>query len=223
MYPGIEATRLRESKKRLGMNEQERRQELADFLRTRRARLLPTRLGLPEGVRRRTPGLRREEVAQVAGLSTTWYTWLEQGRDVHVSAQVLESLARTFHLDADEKAHLFLLATQPSALDMGDVQETVTQSLRRILDQMGTNPAYIRGQRWDILAWNQAACTVLGNFCQMPADARNTVYRFFCNPAVKHLYVDWENLARAVSCECRAPCGRSSIQRTDRDRAKDEP
>ncbi len=189
------------------MNEQERRRELADFLRTRRARLSPAYLGLPEGVRRRTPGLRREEVAQVAGLSTTWYTWLEQGRNVHVSTQVLESLARTLQLNADEKAHLFVLAAHTATLDRSGIQETVSPTLQRVLAQMGTNPAYIRGQRWDILAWNRAACSVLGNFCQTPAHERNTMYRFFCNPAVRRLYIDWENIARAILAQFRASMG----------------
>ncbi len=94
------------------MNEQERRQALADFLRTRRERLSPALLGLPIGRRRRTPGLRREEVAQEAGVSTTWYTWLEQGRAIQVSTEVVESLARVLQLDANERGYLFQLTVQ---------------------------------------------------------------------------------------------------------------
>src|SRR5438046_7450359 len=95
------------------MHESERRHALADFLRKRRARLAPTDVGLPAGMRRRTPGLRREEVAQLANMGTSWYIWLEQGRDVHPSAQVLESLAQALKLTANERRHLFLLADQP--------------------------------------------------------------------------------------------------------------
>lgn len=189
------------------MNEQKRRQELADFLRTRRARISPEQMGLPEGGRRRTPGLRREEVAQIAGVSTTWYTWLEQGRDVHVSTQVLESLARAFQLNDAEKAYLYHLAAPTAGFDRSGVQESVSPALERVLAQLGNSPAYIRGQRLDILAWNRAACAVLGNFCQMPANERNTLYRFFCDPALKQLYVNWEELARRVLAQFRANAG----------------
>jgi transcriptional regulator with XRE-family HTH domain len=189
------------------MKEQKRRQELADFLRTRRERISPAQLGLPEGGRRRTPGLRREEVAQIAGVSTTWYTWLEQGRDVRVSTHVLESLARAFQLDAVEKAYLYHLADPASGFDRSCVQESVSPALQRVLTQMGNSPAYIRGQRMDILAWNRASCAVLGNFCQMPASERNTLYRFFCDPALKQFYVNWEELARRVLAQFRANAG----------------
>src|SRR5215472_7722159 len=94
------------------MHKSERRQVLADFLRQRRARLAPADVGLPPGLRRRTPGLRREEIAQLANIGTSWYVWLEQGRDVHPSAQVLESLAQALRLTANERRHLFLLAGQ---------------------------------------------------------------------------------------------------------------
>src|SRR6266567_4685600 len=94
------------------MTNNEQRGELANFLRTRRARLSPTEVGLPRTARRKTAGLRREEVAQLAGVGVTWYTWLEQGRDINVSVQVLDSLARTLRLSSEEKAHLFLLAGQ---------------------------------------------------------------------------------------------------------------
>jgi transcriptional regulator with XRE-family HTH domain len=189
------------------MNEQERRQELADFLHTRRDALSPLQVGLPPGNRRRAPGLRREEVAQLAGMSTTWYTWLEQGRDVHVSTQVLDSLARVLDLDMNERGHLFLLADQPLARNTYTLEEHVAPALQRSLAHLGTNPAYIRGQRWDILAWNRAACVVLGNLCQQTALERNMLYRFFCTPAVKEVYVDWEIIARKILAQFRASAG----------------
>ncbi len=188
------------------MNEQERRQALADFLRTRRERLSPIQSGYPVG-RRRTPGLRREEVAQEAGVSTTWYTWLEQGRAIHVSTQVVESLARVLQLAADERAYLFQLTVQPPATDTSEHQETVSPALQHVLRQLTTTAAYFRGQRWDILAWNRAACAVMGQLCAVPVLERNTLYRFFCNPATKQLYDDWEYIARCMLAQFRANAG----------------
>jgi len=150
------------------VNDAERRKELADFLRTRRDRLSPTDVGLPPGVRRKTVGLRREEVAQLASVGVTWYTWLEQGRDIHVSSEILESLAQVLLLNADEKAHLFSLANHPLKPSSYMQQEMVSPLLQRFLDQLGPSPAYITGRRWDLLAWNQAACQVIGDFSEHP-------------------------------------------------------
>src|SRR5215813_10001019 len=119
------------------MNDQARRAELAQFLRTRRERLAPQAVGLPRGTRRRTPGLRREELAQLAGVGATWYTWLEQGRAISVSDQVVESLARVFQLDADERAHLFILARGHLPADPFPLTTTVDPALQLILDAMG--------------------------------------------------------------------------------------
>ena len=188
------------------MNEQERRQALADFLRTRRESLSPGQLGLPLRGRRRTPGLRREEVAQEAGMSTTWYTWLEQGRTIHISASVVESLARVLQLDPDERAYLLQLTVQPEA-PTSETQETVSPALQRVLDQLTATPAYIRGQRWDILAWNRAACAVMGQLCGGSALERNVMYHFFCDPEARQLYDDWEYLARCMLAQFRASAG----------------
>lgn len=125
------------------MDERQRRQELADFLKTRRARLSPKEVGLPEGIRRRTPGLRREELAQLANIGLTWYTWLEQGRDIQVSGQVVESIARALRLSPDERSHLFTLARCPIPANSYLLEETVTQALQDILDSLGTSPALI--------------------------------------------------------------------------------
>src|SRR5215831_13698534 len=122
------------------MNEQERRSDLAQFLRTRRERISPDQVGLPVGKRRRTPGLRREELALLAGVGATWYTWLEQGRDITVSVPVLESLARVLQLDADERAHLFILARQQLTADPPPLTQTIDSALQLILDTMGIYP-----------------------------------------------------------------------------------
>src|SRR5579884_1231901 len=128
------------------------RQELANFLKIRRARLRPQEVGLPEGERRRTPGLRREEVALLAGMSSTWYTWLEQGRRIQVSADILNSLARTLKLNPAEHAYLLQFAS-PSH-EEESWQETVKPTFIHVLNSLNPLPAYIRGQRWDVLAWN---------------------------------------------------------------------
>src|SRR6266699_3733221 len=139
------------------MNERERRQALADFLRKRRARLSPSAVGLPPGLRRRTPGLRREEVAQLANIGTSWYIWLEQGRDVHPSASVLESLAQALRLTRNERRHLFLLAGQPLPAPTFPAEESIGPALQQVLDDLNPSPAYVLGRRYDYLAWNKAA------------------------------------------------------------------
>src|SRR5579872_6765270 len=128
------------------MQERERRQALADFLRKQRARLAPTDVGLPAGIRRRTPGLRREEVAQLASIGTSWYVWLEQGRDVHPSEQVLESLSRALRLTPNERRHLFLLSGQSLPPQERYVEEHVSPALQQILDDLNPTPAYVMGR-----------------------------------------------------------------------------
>jgi len=177
--------------------EQERRKELANFLRTRRARLLPGQVGLPAGTRRRTPGLRREEVAQLVGVGATWYTWLEQGRDIRVSADVLEHLARVLRLDGDERAHLFALARRPLPGPPSPPVETVRPALRELLGALDPCPAHIRNGRWDVLAWNRAEALV-ADWAAFPDDERNAVWNHFTNPALRDRLVDWEGDARQL-------------------------
>ena len=186
------------------MDEEKRRRELADFLRTRRARITPTEVGLIQTARRKTAGLRREEVAQLASVGVTWYTWLEQGRDIHVSSQVLESLASALQLTADEQAHLFLLAGQAPPPVVSQAQERISPFLIKFLQQLGTNPAYITGRRWDLLAWNRAACTILGDFDSMPAHERNIVHFIFTNKEARSHLVDWEGTAQRILAQFRA-------------------
>lgn len=185
-----------------------RLQELGDFLRTRRAKLTPEEVGLPRGSRRKTPGLRRAEVAQLVGVSVDWYTWLEQGRSIRPSTQVLERLVQTLRLDANERNHLFLLAQQQAPPALLQETETVSPALQHFLDQFGARPAFVSGRRWDILAWNDAGCAVFGDFRQMTTRERNTIWRIFTDPLSRQYIVNWEEDARHLLAQFRSSCGR---------------
>ena len=193
---------------REGRQEQGRLHELGDFLLTRRNRLTPEHIGLPAGGRRRTPGLRREEVAQLAGVSVDWYTWLEQGRPITVSTHVLEGLAHALRLSTDEREHLFFLALQQSPPERGLLASPVSATLQHFLDQLGASPAYVTGERWDIVAWNEAACAVFGDFWQMTPHERNAIWRMFLSPTHRRMLMDWEENARHVLAQFRVSCGR---------------
>jgi len=192
-----------------GMDDEQRRRALADFLRTRRARLSPTQVGLPEGVRRRTPGLRREEVAQLADVSAAYYTWLEQARDLRVSKGVLESIAAALQLTADERAHVFLLAAQAPSPDAPmAAEEGVGGTLRRVLDAQGVSPAYILGAHCDVLAWNAAARAVFGDFAALSPAGRNFVRFVFTNDDFRRRVMDWDGFAQEVVAVFRGISGR---------------
>ncbi|MGZ3667592.1 MAG: helix-turn-helix transcriptional regulator [Ktedonobacterales bacterium] len=186
------------------MNEKERREELAQFLRTRRERITPQQAGLPSGARRRTPGLRREELAQLAGVGATWYTWLEQGRAISVSGQVLESLARTLQLDADERAHLFILARQQLPADSLPLTQSIDPALQLILDTMGIYPAWVLNPRWDIVAWNQATCRAFGNISTLASRKRHLLWLLFTDMQYRAMFVDWEESAQHALAYFRA-------------------
>ncbi len=186
------------------MNEQERRSELAQFLRNRRGRISPHQVGFPVGKRRRTPGLRREELAMAAGVGTTWYTWLEQGRDITVSAPVLESLARVLQLDADERAHLFILAREQLPATPFPSEQTVDPALQLILETMGVYPAYVLNPRSDFIAWNQAACQVYADFSMMSLRERNFLWFLFTDRQYRAQVVDWETEAQRALALFRA-------------------
>jgi transcriptional regulator with XRE-family HTH domain len=185
-----------------------RRREFGAFLRSRREKLTPASAGLPEGFRRRTPGLRREEVALLAGVGTTWYTWLEQGRDVRPSAEVLSALADALRLDPAERRHLFTLSDRPSAEAPSRGPEDVPDALQRMLASLAGQPAYVLGRRWDVLAWNAAAVAVFGDYSLLQGDARNSVHRVFTDPAHRQLLVDWEIVAANSLAMFRADSAR---------------
>jgi transcriptional regulator with XRE-family HTH domain len=168
-----------------------RRQELASFLRSRRERISPEQAGVTTYGRRRTPGLRREEVAQLAGVGVTWYTWLEQGRDINVSGQVLEALARTLQFDRHERAHLLALA---GAQDTGVPQPcpTVTDAVRAVLTQLEPSPAVIHNARRDLLAYNDAYARVFPDLAHVEPEDRNLLWLLFTHPAWRQAMPDWE-------------------------------
>lgn len=188
-------------------NERYRYKELGDFLKTRRAKIIPAQVGLSSASRRRTPGLRREEVAQLAGVGVTWYTWLEQGRDIHVSTQVIESLSRVLMLDKQERIYLHLLANQPLPDDIPGYLGTVSPILQHVLDSLVYSPSLVTDQRWNVVAWNKAACTIFGDFTIMTSYERNIVWAMFTDIKYKKLLVNWETHAKGLVGRFRATCG----------------
>lgn len=185
-----------------------RRLQLGRFLRSRRARLTPSDVGLPNGFRRRTPGLRREEVALLAGIGATWYTWLEQGRDIHPSSEVLSALADALHLNATERQHLFILNDSASPEVRSTGPERVEEPLRRMLDSLTSQPAYVLGRRWDVLAWNRAAELLFGDYGQLNGNQRNIMHIVFANKKHRELLIDWSDVAATVLAMFRADSAR---------------
>jgi transcriptional regulator with XRE-family HTH domain len=185
-------------------NGERRREELADFLRRRRENITPEDVGLPTGGRRRTPGLRREEVAQLAGVGTTWYTWLEQGRDVRASVDVLEALSRALRLDPAERSHLILLGRGEQAPRCKAPAEEVSATMRRLIEGLGPGPAFILGRRWDYLAWNRATERVFGWEPGAHPLSRNHVWLSFMDPTRRKLMTDWAASARLQVAKFRA-------------------
>jgi transcriptional regulator with XRE-family HTH domain len=185
-----------------------RRRQFGEFLRSRRERLTPSAVGLPDGFRRRTPGLRREEVALLARVGATWYTWLEQGRDVRPSAEVLAALADALRLDAAERRHLFVLNDRPPPEPRPTGPEQVEQPLLRMLDSLTSQPAYVLGRRWDVLAWNRAAESLFGDYGKLDGDERNIMHIVFANKAHRKLLVDWREVASTALAMFRADSAR---------------
>lgn len=180
-----------------------RRQELAAFLRSRRERISPEQVDLPVYGRRRTPGLRREEVAQLAGVGTTWYTWLEQGRDINPSAQVLEAVSRTLMLDAREREHLFTLAGLPLAPSADAAGDAVPERLQLVLDALDPFPAVVMSARRDVLAYNRAYDRVIGPIDGLGPDERNALWRLFTDDGFRERFVDWDNGAQRLVAQFR--------------------
>jgi transcriptional regulator with XRE-family HTH domain len=170
---------------------------LGEYLRNRRTKLEPASFGISPG-RRRTPGLRREEVAQRANISVTWYTWLEQGRGGNPSADVLDRIARALTLTEVEREHLFLLGLgrPPEARYRG--VDTVTPRLQRVLEALAYSPAMVRTATWDVVAWNRAAAAVLLDFGALPRGQRNLLRMTFCDPRMRAALFDWKIVARFV-------------------------
>ena len=183
------------------------RKELGAFLSSRRARLRPGELGLPTE-QRRTPGLRREEVALLAGVSVSWYTWLEQGRDIGVSADVLKRLSTVLHLDRAESLHLLALSSrQPPVIATG---EELSDGLVYLVQAIDPVPAYVRNSRLDILAWNPAVADLFVDYDGLQPHERNTLRLLFLYPPYRSLMRDWEQLARATIRLFRAARAKSA-------------
>ena len=189
------------------MDERERRQALAAFLRTRRARLQPADVSLPARSRRRTPGLRREEVAELANIGVSWYTLLEQGHDVHPSRHVLESLAQALRLTTAEEQHLLRLSGLELPATMMVEEEQVTPALQRVVDALDPHPAFVIGRRWDVLTWNRAADLLFHFHEPCPPHSRNVVWRFFVREA-RTLDLHWERQAQNLVAQFRADYAR---------------
>lgn len=179
---------------------------LAEFLRARREAVTPAQVGLPAGRSRRTPGLRREEVAMLAGVSVTWYTWLEQGRRINASADVLRAIGRALRLDDAGIDHLTALgqpANAPTtATPIGP--DDVPSALRRLIDAFEPAPAYVLGPRWEFASWNSAQARLYPAIESLADDDRNLLWVLFADPYTRDLIVDWDIHARQALAEFRA-------------------
>ena len=181
-----------------------KRTELASFLRDRRARIAPAAVGLPNGSRRRTPGLRREEVALLADVGASWYTWLEQGRDIHVSEGLLERLARALRLDHAERSHLFELAQGRSPRPAAVPAESVSEALQRTIDAH-PYPAVVTTMRWDVVAINRAARAMWGDRRGM-----NSLWSMFTDPKHRVRTPERDAHARTLVARFRLEAGRAA-------------
>jgi len=179
---------------------------LAEFLRARREAVSPSQVGLPTGRARRTPGLRREEVAMLAGVSVTWYTWLEQGRRINASSDVLRAIGRALRLDAAGIEHLTALghpvSTSAALPSIGP--DDVPSALRRLIDAFEPAPAYVCGPRWEFATWNSAQARLYPAIETLSDDDRNLLWVLFADPYTRELIVDWDIHARQALAEFRA-------------------
>lgn len=200
-----------------------RRKELAEFLQALRQRGTPEEFGFPNGARRRTQGLRREEVAQLAGISATWYTWIEQGREVNVSAEALDRLAVALKLSRSERTYLFDMADRRDPQAQINEADTAPETLIKMLESIAI-PAYIMGRTWDLLAWNQPASDLFTGWLDITEknDSHPNLLRFvFQHQSAKEFVVDWEMRARRLVAEFRADC-RSRLEEPELNRLVNE-
>ncbi|MFI0898651.1 helix-turn-helix transcriptional regulator [Streptomyces sp. NPDC020983] len=192
------------------MGSAEQRRELAEFIRSRRERRKPEDAGLPVVGQRRTPGLRREEVATLAGLSITWYTWLEQGREINVSRQVLGSLVPALGLDTAERDHLYRLAGEvpPAGPAAGPPAPSgIPRPYELLLAHLDPNPSFVVNRRFDVLAWNAGCELVLGDLAALPPERRNILWLTFTSPEARAVSLDWEEEAAQTLGLFRAQVG----------------
>ncbi|GAA4484051.1 helix-turn-helix transcriptional regulator [Actinoallomurus oryzae] len=188
--------------------ERERRGELGAFLRARRNQLVRADLGLPPIGGKRTSGLRREEVAYLSGVSVTWYTWLEQGRDIHPSRQVLDAIARTLRLSVAEHTYLLtLVGYSPPEPNVRPIPRTAPAHVQRLLDAIEGFPSYAIAPDWFISGWNTAYAALYPNVATVPPEDRNLLWLVFTDPYVRELLPDWEITSRRFLAEFRAEAG----------------
>nr|AYQ74486.1 XRE family transcriptional regulator [Cohnella candidum] len=177
----------------------DRYEELSRFLRTRRERMTPQEVGLPESGRRRTPGLRRSEVALLADVGLDWYTYLEQGRHINVSAEVLDRIAEVLRLEESERRHLYHLARKQFPLVDTNQLSKVTPELQRFLDSQTLSPSNVMDARMNIIAWNEAYCALNGDLAAMSERERNFVWMTFTSPRFRYVKGDqWELHAQRI-------------------------
>jgi len=181
---------------------------LGTYLKDRRAKLDPAAFGFPSA-RRRTPGLRREEVAQRANVSATWYTWLEQGRGGSASADVLDRIARALMLTEAEREHLFLLGLGRQPDVRYHQTEAISPRLQRVLDAFEFSPVYVKNSTWDVVGWNRAASAVLTDYSTVPEGQRNILRQLFCEPRVRAAQTEWEHIAGFAVAAFRADVARA--------------
>jgi transcriptional regulator with XRE-family HTH domain len=191
-------------------NGDQRRAELAAFLRSRRERVSPGQAGLPTGPRRRTPGLRREEVAQLSGVGITWYTWLEQGRAINASPQVLSAVARTLMLGPAEREHLFRLSGMPGTAAVSETGtcDQVKPEVQAILAGLAPLPACVLNERFDLLAWNETYSVLWPAVVSAPPVERNAVWQIFTAPECCHPYVNRLEQVSKLVAQLRGAYGR---------------
>jgi transcriptional regulator with XRE-family HTH domain len=192
------------------MSESTEGASLAAYLKDRRVRLDAVAMGFSTA-RRRTPGLRREEVAQRAHISPTWYTWLEQGRGGAPSAQVLDRIARALMLTDVEREHLFILGLGRPPEIRSQPSEDVSPRLQRVLDALDTTPAIVKTAIWDVVAWNRAACVTLTDYDTLSPRERNVLRKLFTNPEVRAAQFDWNGVARFAVAVFRADVTRAGL------------
>lgn len=204
---------------------QSRRQDIANLLKSRRYHIQPQEVGLPEGSRRRTPGLRREEVSQLSGISLEWYTWLEQARDIRASVQTLRKIAKTLCLQPSEEALLLRLSGYELSQLSSNEQPKLSPQIQCLLDQQYPSPAFITSDRWDIIAWNESTKILMGDLDKQNIIERNTLYNMFMSEHYRNILLDWDYHAKGVISKLHAvtpewdqdPWSRELIERLQRE------
>lgn len=188
------------------MDDEYRYKELGKFLKTRRDKISPTQVGLPYGNRRRTLGLKREEVAQLANVSLTWYTWLEQGRSINVSDQVLESIGHTLLLNETEMKYIFALSQITMPESKVSAPQFISKPIQAILNKLEPYPSFASDQYWNVIGWNESAKLIFGDFSKMNGRERNTIWRMFTNTKYKTLFTEWDEVGQWIVAQFRISC-----------------